>query len=322
MPIKILVTGAAGFIGSHLCRRLLNEGYQVTGIDNFDPFYPRTVKENNIKDVRENNNFKFIELDIRNIDGLNRLLDSEFDIMMHLAAKAGVRPSINNPIEYQEVNLYGTQNLLEFAQKREIKRIIFASSSSVYGTNPKVPWSEDDNVLQPISPYASSKVSAELLGHVYCNLYNIQFIALRLFTVFGPRQRPDLAIHKFIKLMLNNTPITLYGKGDTYRDYTNVNDIVNGFVKAIDYKATMYEIINLGNNRRISLIELVNILEEEMGIKANIIFEKEQPGDVKRTWADITKAGKLLDWKPMISIEDGIKEFVSWFKQENSEIKV
>ena len=278
MPIKILVTGAAGFIGSHLCRRLLNEGYQVTGIDNFDPFYPRTVKENNIKDVRENNNFKFIELDIRNIDGLNRLLDSEFDIMMHLAAKAGVRPSINNPIEYQEVNLYGTQNLLEFAQKREIKRIIFASSSSVYGTNPKVPWSEDDNVLQPISPYASSKVSAELLGHVYCNLYNIQFIALRLFTVFGPRQRPDLAIHKFIKLMLNNTPITLYGKGDTYRDYTNVNDIVNGFVKAIDYKATMYEIINLGNNRRISLIELVNILEEEMGIKANIIFEKGTTG--------------------------------------------
>src|SRR5687768_1312465 len=216
----ILVTGGAGFIGSHLVDSLLRDGLTVSVLDNFDGFYARRVKERNVEEHRRNPRWRLVEGDIRDLPGLCRQLPERFDAIIHLAAKAGVRPSIEDPLGYQEVNVAGTQNLLELARERGISRFVFASSSSVYGVNPRVPWSEDDHVLQPISPYASTKVAGELLGHVYSHLYGIRFIALRFFTVYGPRQRPDLAIHKFARRMLQGKPIPVFGDGSTRRDYT------------------------------------------------------------------------------------------------------
>lgn len=310
---NILVTGAAGFVGSHLVERLLTDGYKITGIDNFDPFYDKSIKQKNISEALKNSNYKFIELDIRNYKGLFEKLKDEYDSIAHIAAKAGVRPSINEPIEYQEVNLYGTQNLLEFAKIKGIRQFVFTSSSSVYGINKNVPWKESDHVLLPISPYASSKVSAELLGHVYSKIHNIRFIALRLFTVYGPRQRPDLAIHKFVKLASDNKPIPFYGDGTTSRDYTYVDDIVNGLVKGLNYTASMYEIINLGNHHTVTLKDMVAIIEQNMNKKINLERLPKQPGDVDNTYADITLAKKLLEWKPAVPLNEGIKKFVDWF---------
>lgn len=313
MKKNILVTGAAGFIGSHLVEKLLNEGYQVTGIDNFDPFYQREVKLQNLKEANKNNNFNFIELDIRDNDKLKLELKNSYDVIAHLAAKAGVRPSIIDPIGYQETNVYGTQNLLEFAKEKNIKQFIYASSSSVYGINPNVPWKETDYVLNPISPYASSKISGELLGHVYSHIHNIRFIGLRLFTVYGPRQRPDLAIHKFVKNGIEGKPIPFYGDGTTRRDYTFVDDIVSGLTAAINYTDTNYEIINLGNHHNISLTELVNTIQ--LNLDRELIIERlpKQPGDVDQTYADISKAKSLLNWEPRTDIKTGIEEFVNWF---------
>ena len=240
-------------------------------------------------------------------------LTENYDAIAHIAAKAGVRPSINDPIEYQEVNLYGTQNLLEYARLKGIRQFVFTSSSSVYGINKNVPWKESDHVLLPISPYASSKVSAELLGHVYSKIHNIRFIALRLFTVYGPRQRPDLAIHKFVKLALDDKPIPFYGDGTTSRDYTYVDDVVNGVKKGLNYSASMYEIINLGNHHAITLNELVGFIEKSLNKKINLEKLKKQPGDVDNTYADITMAKKLLSWEPTVTIKEGINKFVNWF---------
>ncbi len=293
--MKFLVTGSAGFIGSHLAERLLSEGHNVTGIDNFDPFYAKEIKINNLKEAREKDNFDFIEMDIRDNDKLNTL-DENFDAIVHLAAKAGVRPSIIDPIGYQETNVYGTQNLLEFAKTRDIKQFVYASSSSVYGINPNVPWKETDFVLDPISPYASSKISGELLGHVYSHIHKIRFIGLRLFTVYGPRQRPDLAIHKFTKLILEGKPIPVYGDGTTRRDYTFVTDVVEGLIAALKYNKTNYEIINIGNHKSITLSDLITLIEKTVNKKAIIDRLKEQPGDVSQTWAEITKAKNILNW--------------------------
>lgn len=313
MHKKILVTGAAGFIGSHLVEKLLKDGFKVTGIDNFDPFYDRRVKEDNISEALKHPNFKFIELDIRNYKGLFEKLKEDYDAIAHIAAKAGVRPSINDPIEYQEVNLYGTQNLLEFAKKKNIKQFVFTSSSSVYGINKNVPWKESDHVLLPISPYASSKVSAELLGHVYSKIHNIRFIGLRLFTVYGPRQRPDLAIHKFVKLAMEDNPIPFYGDGKTSRDYTYVEDIINGIVLALNYTSTMYEIVNLGDHQSITLNELVTVIEQCINKKIKLEILPKQPGDVDNTYADISLAKQLLKWEPTVTIKEGINKFVDWF---------
>ncbi len=313
MNNKILITGAAGFIGSHLAERLLSEGHNVTGIDNFDPFYAKEIKINNLKEAREKDNFDFIEMDIRDNDKLNTL-DGDFDAIAHLAAKAGVRPSIIDPIGYQETNVYGTQNLLEFAKKRDIKQFVYASSSSVYGINPNVPWKETDFVLDPISPYASSKISGELLGHVYSHIHKIHFIGLRLFTVYGPRQRPDLAIHKFTKLILEGKPIPVYGDGTTRRDYTFVTDVVEALIAALKYKKTNYEIINIGNHKSITLSDLITLIEKTINKKAIIDRLKEQPGDVSQTWAEITKAKNILNWYPQTDISDGIEKFVNWVK--------
>jgi UDP-glucuronate 4-epimerase len=311
--MKIVVTGGAGFIGSHLIDQLLAEGHEVINIDNFDPFYPESVKRENIKGHFKYENYSLKEVDIRNFDELNAAIPEQTDIIVHLAAKAGVRPSIDNPIAYQETNVAGTQNMLEVARENGIKQFVFASSSSVYGKNPNVPWKEDDAVLQPISPYASTKVSGELLGHVYSHLYDIRFLALRFFTVYGPRQRPDLAIHKFLKLMKEGKEIIIYGDGSTRRDYTYIDDIVNGIKGAMNYTDSMYEVINLGNNQTVQLFELVDALEEASGIKANKVYGPEQPGDVKQTWADVEKAILKLNYKAQTKLDKGIINFKNWY---------
>ena len=320
--MNIVVTGGAGFIGSHLIDSLLAKSHTVTNIDNFDPFYDESIKRQNIKGHLEYDSYTLHEVDVRDIEALDKAIPIDTDVIVHLAAKAGVRPSVKDPVGFQEVNVMGTQNMLELAKEKEIKQFVFASSSSVYGTNENVPWSEDDHVLKPISPYASTKVSGELLGHVYSHLYDIRFLALRLFTVYGPRQRPDLAIHKFLRLMSDGKEITLYGDGSTRRDYTYVDDIVNGIMAAIEYKDSMYEVINLGNNQTVELLELVEAIEKASGITAKKTFGPEQPGDVKQTWADVSKAGKLLGYKSDYSIDKGLAEFAKWFKMNSNKKEI
>jgi UDP-glucuronate 4-epimerase len=312
----VLVTGGAGFIGSHLVEKLLNNDFEVTVIDNFDPFYDRKIKENNMSDFIQHPKFHFIELDILDYEIMNQKLTNKYDAIIHLAAKAGVRPSIENPMAYQEVNVKGTQNLLEFARKNKINQFVFGSSSSVYGVNKNLPWSENDGQLKPISPYAGTKVSGELLGHVYSHLYHIRFIALRFFTVFGPRQRPDLAIHAFSKKILNQQPIQFFGDGTTRRDYTFVGDIVEGIFAALHYTASSYEVINLGNHQTVSLTEMIGTLEEVLNKKAIINQMPEQAGDVPVTYADISKAQKLLQYEPKTSFKKGVEAFRNWLMRE------
>lgn len=307
----VLVTGGAGFIGSHLVDALLADGNDVTVVDNFDPFYARAIKEQNIAAHRANTRWRLVEADLRDLTALDRL-DGTFDVIVHLAAKVGVRPSIEDPRAYQDVNVAGTQNLLEFARQRAIPQFVFASSSSVYGVNPRVPWSEGDHVLQPISPYASTKVSGELLGHVYSHLYGIRFIALRFFTVYGPRQRPDLAIHKFARLMRAGKPVPMFGDGSTRRDYTFVNDIVQGLRAAMTYSGSPYEVINLGNDRTVSLREMIEGLETALNVKAAIVPMPEQPGDVPQTWASVEKGRALLGYAPTTTYAAGVRTFIDW----------
>lgn len=308
---RILLTGAAGFIGSNLTRSLLQSGkYQVIGLDNFDSFYPRELKEKNTKPFDSNPDYRFVEGDIRNMAELAAL--DEIDVIIHLAAKAGVRPSIQDPILYQDVNVGGTQNLLEFARQRGIKQFVFASSSSVYGINKHIPWHEEEKLI-PISPYASTKLSCEMLGHVYSHLYGIRFLALRFFTVYGPAQRPDLAIHKFFKSILNGQPIPVFGDGSTSRDYTFVEDTVKGIEAAISYDRSDFEIINLGNHRTVTLSELIRAIEKICGKTAIIDRQPEQPGDVPQTYADISKAQKLLNYQPETDLETGLLRFYDWY---------
>jgi UDP-glucuronate 4-epimerase len=316
IAMHALVTGGAGFIGSHVVDCLLRDGHSVTVVDNFDPFYARSIKEQNIRSHRDHKTWRLIEADLRDAKVLAKQLGGPYDVIVHLAAKAGVRPSIDDPLAYQEVNVAGTQNLLEFARTAGIKRFVFASSSSVYGVNPRVPWSEEDHVLKPISPYASTKVSGELLGHVYSHLYGVGFIALRFFTVYGPRQRPDLAIHKFAKMIRAGEPIPVFGDGSTRRDYTFVDDIVSGVRAAIEWRGS-YEIVNLGNNRTVSLMEMIDGLEAAVGRKALIKRLPEQAGDVPQTWADISKAQRILGYAPRTSYEEGVKKFCQWLSESN-----
>lgn len=306
------MTGGAGFIGSHLVDRLLAEGWRVTVVDNFDPFYDPAIKRKNIESHLAHPNYRLVEVDIRDLEGLRARLSGDYDVIVHLAAKAGVRSSIQDPVGYQEVNVGGTQNLLELAREWGVKQVVFASSSSVYGVNPNVPWREDDHVLLPISPYASTKVTGELLGHVYSHLYGIRFIALRFFTVYGPRQRPDLSIHKFARRMLRREPIPIYGDGSARRDYTYVDDVIEGVRRAMDYTATPYEVINLGNNETVSVLEMVQALEEVLGVTARLEFLPVQPGDVPQTWANMDKAQRLLGFRPRTPFREGLKRFAEW----------
>lgn len=311
-----LITGGAGFIGSNLIRNLLkNEpGLKITCIDNFDPFYSSAIKQFNIREFKDNTSFRLIESDIAETPGsaFAGLIPEPVDVIVHLAAKVGVRPSIEDPVSYQQTNVIGLQNMLEFAKLKEVKQFVFASSSSVYGINDHFPWKEEEK-LMPISPYAMTKLSGEMLGHVYNKLTGIRFIALRFFTVYGPGQRPDLAIHKFTKNIIAGKPIALFGDGSTSRDYTFADDIVQGVIAAIHYDKTGFEIINLGNHYTISLKELVAGIEKVTGKKAIIEYYPDQPGDVPKTFADIAKAKKLLGYDPQTKIDDGLKKFYDWF---------
>ena len=321
MSRHALVTGAAGFIGSHLVDRLLADGWRVTALDSFEPFYDVAVKRANVAPHLEHGRYTLVEADLRDGDALSAALRGEYDVVFHLAARAGVRPSIADPLGYQEVNVGGTQRLLELCRAWGTKQFVFASSSSVYGVNPDVPWREDDHVLLPISPYASTKVSGELLGHVYSHLFGIRFVALRFFTVYGPRQRPDLAIAKFTRLMLRGERIPFFGDGATSRDYTYVDDTVSGIVAAADYEGAPYEVINLGNDATVTLAELVRTLEEVTGRAAILDRQPDQPGDVPRTWANIDKARRLLGYAPSTRIRDGVARFVEWFEATGGGIR-
>jgi UDP-glucuronate 4-epimerase len=316
-----LVTGGAGFIGNHLVRALLNDkNLRVTIIDNFDPFYPRQIKLLNTDGFEKHHQVSLFDkdLDTLTLSELQIILPQKVDVIIHLAAKAGVRPSINDPLAYQRTNILGTQLLLDFAKETGIKQFVFASSSSVYGVNENLPWKEDAQ-LQPISPYAMTKLAGEMAGHVFSKLYGIRFIALRFFTVFGPSQRPDLAIHKFVKAILNDQAITMYGDGLTSRDYTYVDDIVKGVLSAINYDRSLFEIINLGNSYAVSLKELITNVEEVVGKTAMIFQQPEQAGDVPQTFADISKAKQLLNYQPTTQLKDGLKNFYDWFL-ENKEL--
>ncbi|MFT8316567.1 MAG: GDP-mannose 4,6-dehydratase [Clostridium sp.] len=322
---NILVTGGAGFIGSHLCEALLKRENKVIIIDNFNDYYNPIIKKKNIQDMYNSmklngisiHNLRLFEGDIRDKEKLNEVFNEKIDIIVHLAAMAGVRPSIKNPVLYYDVNINGTLNLLEKCRENEIKKFVFASSSSVYGNNKKVPFSESDNVDFPISPYAATKKSGELLCHTYYHLYNINTACLRFFTVYGPRQRPDLAIHKFTKLISNGEGIPFYGDGTTERDYTYIDDIVNGILSAIDWVDNSnknYEIFNIGGDHTISLKEMVETIENTLDKKAKLNIMPMQPGDVNRTCADISKSNNVLGYNPKVSFKEGIKNFVDWYK--------
>ena len=310
-----LVTGGAGFIGSQLVKQLLKEeDVRITCIDNFDPFYKRQLKLLNLADIDKHHNFFLLDvnLDTTSLEQLHDAISQPVDVIVHLAAKAGVRPSIIDPTGYQQTNILGTQKLLDFAVQKKVKKFVFASSSSVYGINENLPWKEEEKLL-PISPYAMTKLAGEMAGHTYHKLYNLSFIALRFFTVYGPGQRPDLAIHRFTKAIFNGEPISMFGDGSTSRDYTYVDDTVQGIIAAMHYDKTGFEIINLGNNYTVSLKELIEGIEAVVGKGAIINQQPEQPGDVPRTFADISKAQRLLNYQPHTQIKDGLQKFYDWF---------
>ena len=313
------ITGGAGFIGSTLSERLLKEENRVITIDNFCDFYDPKLKEKNINNMLENNNYKIYRGDIRDRKILETIFnENKIDCVIHLAAMAGVRPSIEDPCLYQEVNCLGTQNILEEMKKHNIKNLVMASSSSVYGNCKEVPFREDMIVDYAISPYAATKKANEVMTHVYHKLNNMNVIMLRFFTVYGPKQRPDLAINKFTRLMLNNEEIPMFGDGTTSRDYTYIDDIVDGITKSINYvenNDNVYEILNLGNSNPVSLKEMINTIGQALNIEPKIKQLPMQPGDVDRTYADITKAKNLIGYEPKTSFEEGIKKFVKWYKK-------
>lgn len=313
---KLLITGGAGFIGSHLVNRLLMTNVEhITVVDDFNDFYHPSIKRANIREHLNDPRFQISEVDIRDNAALEQVFHkNKFDCVVHLAARAGVRPSLSEPQLYSETNVNGTLNLLELARKNDIKQFVFGSSSSVYGISASVPFSEDDPVRQPISPYAATKAAGELLCHTYSHLYGLRCVCLRFFTVYGPRQRPDLAIHKFARLMSEHKPIPVFGDGTTRRDYTYIDDIIDGVAAAIDYDKTNYEVINLGESRTVELKELISLLEKELDMHATIDRQPPQPGDAPQTFADISKARALLGYNPKTQIEEGLHRFVEWFR--------
>jgi UDP-glucuronate 4-epimerase len=315
---NILVTGGAGFIGSHLVRNLLNESiWQVAVVDNFNDFYLPQIKRKNVEPFLDNSDFQLYETDICDEENLGKVFaENKFDAIIHLAAMAGVRPSLMNPKLYAKVNIEGTLNLLEFAKEFGVNQFVFGSSSSVYGKSKEVPFSEKAIIQKTISPYAATKAAGELFCHTYSHLYDIRTVCLRFFTVYGASQRPDLAIHKFSKLIAEEKPIPVFGDGTTRRDYTFVDDIIQGVRATIDYDKTMHEVFNLGESQTVELRELIELLEKNLGKKAIIDRQPMQPGDVPQTFANITKARELLGYNPQTKIEEGIKKFTDWFKSE------
>lgn len=326
---KILITGGAGFIGSNLAEYLLETGWEVSIIDNFNNYYDTAFKHRNINELLltkekldlDSGFLKIYEGDIRDKEFIENIFnEDQFDIVIHLAAMAGVRPSIQMPQYYNDVNINGTINLLEGSRLSGVNKFIFASSSSVYGNNEKTPFSEADNVDFPISPYAATKKSGELLCHTYYHLHNISIACLRFFTVYGPRQRPDLAIHKFTNLIFNNEAIPFYGDGSTERDYTYIDDIIDGISKTITWigkDEKQFDIFNLGESQTISLSQMVQVLETAIGKKAKLNMLPMQQGDVNRTFADISKSRALLGYSPKTCFEEGVAKFIDWYKKVN-----
>lgn len=316
--MKYLVTGAAGFIGSHLSEALLNLNHIVIGLDNFDSFYSRTIKNDNLKTSFKHHNYTFIEGDICNSELLNQILDEhQFDVIIHLAAKAGVRSSLEKPLEYYNVNVNGTLKLLEAMHNTDHRKIVFASSSSVYGNNEKTPFSEDDPVDHPISPYAASKRAAEQLCYTFHHLYGFDIQILRYFSVYGPRQRPDMGISKFLDSFMNEKPITMFGDGSTRRDYTFIEDIIRGTLSATE-QCVGFEIINLGESKTISLKSLIEEIRKVTNKETEIISLPMQPGDVFQTSADITKATIILQYNPQTNIADGLKKQFEYLTKSDS----
>lgn len=314
--MNILVTGGAGFIGSHLVKRLLFEKHRVLVIDNLDSFYSVSDKLENLNQFINNKNYKFVKVNIEKKEKIMQIFaKNKFDIVVHLAAKAGVRPSIDDPISYSKTNIEGTLNLLEACKNESLKNFIFISSSSVYGERNKVPFSESDKTENPISPYGLTKLSGEKLLRIYSSLYSIPVTILRLFTVYGPRQRPDLAIRKFIDRIYNGKEIDVYGDGSSKRDYTYVDDIVDGIIKCV-YKPFKFEIINLGNSHPIKLKTLISMIEKGLNKKALIIKKSNQAGDVSKTYADIKKAKNILNWKPNFPFEKGLLLMIKWYLEK------
>src|SRR4026208_535424 len=315
---QVLVTGGAGFIGSHLVDRLLSENdWRVTAVDDFSDFYSPEIKRRNVQRQLHHPAFMLVEADIRDKAALARVFaNSKFDCIVHLAARAGVRPSLSQPQLYVETNINGTMNLLELARQHKVPQFVFGSSSSVYGVNEKVPFSESDPIFNPISPYAATKAAGELLCHTYSHLYGLRCICFCFFTVYGARQRPNLAIHKFAQLISDGKPIPVFGDGTTRRDYTYIDDILAGVRAAIDYDKTNYEVINLGESRTVELRELIGLLEKELDLRAVIERQPMQPGDVPQTFADISRARELLGYNPQTQIEDGLRLFVEWFRNK------
>ena len=314
-----LITGGAGFIGSSLADDLLEKNNRVVVIDNFCDFYDPKIKENNIKNALKKENYKLYRGDIRDKYLLNKIFnENNIDIVVHLAAMAGVRPSIENPVLYQEVNCLGTQNILECMKEKRIMNLVMASSSSVYGNSKTVPFKESDIVDFAISPYAATKKANEVMTHVYHKLYNMNVIMLRFFTVYGPRQRPDLAINKFTRLMLEGKKIPMFGDGSTSRDYTYIGDIVDGIERSVNYclnNSNVYEILNLGNSSPVSLKEMINIIGKCLNVVPDIEELPMQPGDVDRTFACIDKAKDMIGYNPQTPFEEGIKKFVKWYRR-------
>lgn len=312
--MNILVTGGAGFIGSHLVERLLARGDEIVVLDDLNDYYDPAIKRRNLAAVLAHRGFTLVEGDIRNAKTLDKVGGSrKFDVVVHLAARAGVRPSIANPLLYEQTNCYGTLNILEMVRKLGLKRLVFASSSSVYGDTSQPPFREDATVNRPLSPYAATKAACELYCSNYHHLYGISCTALRFFTVYGARQRPDMAIHKFTAMIDKGQPVPFFGDGGSERDYTYYTDIIDGVVASID-RDLGFEIINLGESRTTSLSKLVGLIEKNLGKKAALSRQPEQPGDMKITCADVSKATRLLDYAPSTTIEDGVAQFVSWYK--------
>lgn len=314
--MNYLVTGGAGFIGSHLVERLLAEGQRVICLDNFDDFYDPALKRRNLTQALKDSKFCLVEGDLRDEDLLHKLFPEEkIEIVAHLAARAGVRPSIENPLLYADVNVRGTLNLLEACKKYKVRRVVFASSSSVYGNNLKVPFAEEDPVDSPISPYAATKKAGELICHTYHHLYGMDVACLRYFTVYGPRQRPEMAIHQFTRLIAEEKKVTLFGDGSSRRDYTYIGDAIEGTMAALG-REHGYEIYNIGESQTTSLAQLVQWIEEQLKKKARVEYLPAQPGDVERTYADIRKAVKQLGYRARTDIREGLARFIRWYLEE------
>jgi UDP-glucuronate 4-epimerase len=317
----VLLTGGAGFIGSHVAESLLRQGAELTIVDKLDEFYPPAWKRSNLEEIRRTGKFTLAELDICNFDGLREVFRrARPEVVIHLAARAGVRPSIEQPRLYEQVNVAGTVNLLELCREFKVERFVFGSSSSVYGATSRAPFSEDHVELRPISPYAATKLAGEMLCYTYSHLFALPIVCLRFFTVYGPRQRPDLAIHKFTMLLENNKPLPIFGDGSTGRDYTYVDDIVAGILAAMKLELKSadgeapFEVFNLGNSHPVKLSELVELLETATGRKADRQRKPLQPGDVPLTWADVSKAARMLGYRPATRIEEGLQRFVAWYR--------